>query len=187
MRSRATLIHGAFMLLSCATMARAQALSAQPNPGAELKKLGVFVGRISAEGEVKPRGGKMTSASSCEWISDGFGVLCRETATVTGMGKITDVGLMSYDANTKTYVLFQVNNMGSTWLFHGTADGDTWTWTGQDTVDGKTMQVRFTVKWTSKDSYDFKNEAGPNLDSMAVMMDGKGTRTALPPAKSAPK
>ncbi len=66
-------------------------------------------------------------------------------------------------------------------------DGDTWTWTGQDTVDGKTMQLRFTVKWTSKDSYDFKNEAGPNLDSMAVMMDGKGTRMTLSPAKPAPK
>jgi hypothetical protein len=58
-------------------MARAQAPSAQPNPGAELKKLGVFVGKITAVGEVKPGGGKMTSTSSCEWISDGFGVLCR--------------------------------------------------------------------------------------------------------------
>jgi len=60
-------------------------------------------------------------------------------------------------------------------------------WTGQDTEDGKTMQLRFTVKWTSKDSYDFKNEAGPNVDSMAVMMDGKGTRMTLPAAKPAPK
>jgi len=169
-------------------MALAQGPSGPPKPGAEVKELGVFVGKWTAVGDVKPGGGKMTShaaryTSSCEWISDGFGVLCRETATLPGMGKITDVGLLSYDANAKDYVLFQVNNMGKTWIFRGTTDGDTWTWTSQDTVDGKTMQLRFTVKWTSKDSYDFENEAGPTVDSMAVMMDGKGTRvTATKPA-----
>jgi hypothetical protein len=179
------------VLVLCTTMALAQAPSGPPKPGPEVKKLGVFVGKWTAVGDVKPGGmgpgGTMTGTSSCEWISDGFGVLCRETATVPGMGKVTDVGLLSYDASAKNYVFFQVNNVGATWIGRGTTDGDTWTWTSQDTVDGKTMQLRFTVKWISKDSYDFKNEAGPNIDSMAVMMDGKGTRMLLPPPRPAPK
>jgi len=191
MRYRATLVVGTLVLTLCTTTALAQGPAGPPKPGPEVKKLGVFVGKWTAVGDVKPGGmgpgGKMTGTSSCEWISGGFGVLCRETATVPAMGKITDVGLLSYDANAKTYVLFQVNNMGATWILRGTMDGDTWAWTGEDTVDSKTMQLRFTVKWTSKDSYDFKNEAGPNADSMAMMMDGKGTRVTAPAAKPAPK
>lgn len=49
------------------------------------------------------------------------------------------------------------------------------------------MQLCFTLKWKSHDSYDFKNEAGPNADSMTVMMDGKDTRVTAPAVKSVPK
>jgi hypothetical protein len=43
-------------------------------------------------------------------------------------------------------------------------------------MDGKTMYLRLTQKWTSKDSFDFKDEGGPATDSMTVMTEGKGTR-----------
>jgi hypothetical protein len=65
--------------------------------------------------------------------------------------------------------------------------GDTWTWNGEATRNGKTILLRFTMKWTSKDSFDFKNGVGPNADSMQVMMDGKETRVTPPAAKSAAK
>jgi hypothetical protein len=68
---------------------------------------------------------KSNYSSCCKWISQGFGVLCRETATGTGMGIVTYVGLMGYDAGAESYALCQVNNMGKTWIFHGTAEGDT--------------------------------------------------------------
>jgi hypothetical protein len=185
---RATVIVGTLMLVLCATMALAQAPPGPPKPGPEAKKLGVFVGKWIADGDVKPGGmlgpgGKSPGTESCEWTSGGFAVLCRESATVPGMGKITDVSITSYDVEAKNYVFFQVNNWGAIWTARGTLDGDTWIWTSQDTVNGKTMQLRFTQKWTSKDSYDFKTEAGPKADSMKVMMDGKETRvTATKPA-----
>jgi hypothetical protein len=191
MRHRATLIVGTLMLVLCTTMALAQGPSGPPKPGPEVKKLSVFVGKWAADGDVKPGtmgpGGKSPGTESCEWTSGGFALLCREIATVPGMGKITDVSITTYDAEAKDYVFFQVNNWGAIWTARGTLDGDTWTWTSQDTVNGKTMQLRFTQKWTSKDSYDFKNEVGPNADSMTVMMDGKETRVTAPAAKPASK
>jgi hypothetical protein len=78
-----------------------------------------------------------------------------------------------------------VNNKGQSWVFRSAPEGDTWPWTSQVTMNGQTMQMRFTVKWTSKDSYDFKTEAGPTADSLAVVMDGKGARA--PATKPPPK
>jgi hypothetical protein len=73
---------------------------------------------------------------------------------------------MTYDAEAKNYVFFQVNNFGVSWTCRGTVSGDTWTWNGEATRNGKTILLRFTMKWTSKDSFDFKKEVGPNADSM---------------------
>jgi hypothetical protein len=173
-------------------MALAQTSSVPPKPGPEVKKLGVFVGKWKVVGDVKPGGGmgpggKVTGAASCEWIFGGFGVLCDETATTPGMGELRDVVIYGYDADAKQYVLTQVTNPGYVWKCLGSVDGDTWTWSGEQTGKSKTYFLRFTTKWTSKDSYDFKNEIGPNADSMAVMMDGKETRLTASAVKPAPK
>ena len=51
----------------------------------------------------------------------------------------------------------------------------------------KTIELRFAVKRSSKDSCEFKTEAGLKADAMGVMIDGKGNRATLPPAKAAPR
>ncbi|MGH9773322.1 MAG: hypothetical protein ACRD50_00060 [Candidatus Acidiferrales bacterium] len=149
MHHRATLIVGTLALIFSTAAGLAQAPSSPPKPGPEPKKLGVFVGNWSAVGNVKHSGPQITYTSACEWVSDGFGVLCRETAAGPfgpGVDKITDVELLTYDAIAKNYVLFQVNNVGKSWILHSTAEADIWAWTGQDTMNGQTMQLRFTVK-----------------------------------------
>jgi hypothetical protein len=192
MRNRATVIV-ALTLVFCTTMTFGQAPSAPQKPGPEVKKLGVFVGKWKVVGDVKSGGGmgpggKVTGAATCEWIFGGFGVLCDETATIPGgMGELRDVVIIGYDADAKQYVLTQVTNPGYVWKCLGSVDGDTWTWFGEQTGKGKTYFLRFTMKWMSKDSYDFKNEIGPNADSMTVMMDGKETRATAPSAEPAPK
>jgi Protein of unknown function (DUF1579) len=190
MRHFPTLVVPTLILVMGVTVTLAQNSSA-PQPGPEVKELGRFSGKWTVLGDVKPggmgAGGKSTGSESCEWASNGFALLCYETVVTPGMGEITDVGIMSYDANARNYVFFQVNNWGAIWTGRGTVNGDTWTWTSEDTIDGKTMQLRFTVKWTSQDSYEFKNEIGPNADSMAVMMDGKGRRLTASAAKPAKK
>jgi hypothetical protein len=191
MRHRAALVVPTLMLALCTTTALSQGPSASPKLGPEVKQLGVFVGKWAAEGDLKPGpmgpGGKTTVTESCEWTSGGYAVLCRETSTVPGMGKVTHVSIVSYDAEAKNYVSFKVSNLGRVWTTRGTVNGDTWTWTGEHTMDGNTTQYRITQRWTSKDSFDFKSEAGSNADSMMVMEDGKESRVTAPPASPTPK
>jgi hypothetical protein len=54
-------------------------------------------------------------------------------------------------------------------------------------MDGNTTQYRITQKWTSKDSLNFKSEAGSNAASMMVMEDGKESRVTASPASPPPK
>ena len=93
-----------------------------------------------------------------------------------GGGGLTDVYLVAYDAEAKNYFFTQVSAGGVVWTGRGTANGDTWTWAVDTTTDGKPIHFRFTDKWTSPDSFDFKNEVGDNSDSMKVMMTGKQAR-----------
>jgi hypothetical protein len=121
-------------------------------------------------------GGQTTGTADCEWVAERFGVLCRESVPLPGGGGLTDVYLVAYDAEAKNYFFTQVSAGGVVWTGRGTANGDTWTWAVDTTTDGKPIHFRFTDKWTSPDSFDFKNEVGDNSDSMKVMMTGKQAR-----------
>src|ERR1700722_6022099 len=98
MRHHAVLSLQTFLLLLCANMATAQAPSLPSRPEVELKKLSAFVGKWTAEGDLKPGpmgpGGKTTVSESCEWTSGGYAILCHETSTMPGMGTITHVSIM---------------------------------------------------------------------------------------------
>src|SRR5947209_19073053 len=82
----------------CTTLALAQASFTPPKPGPEVQQLGKFVGEWTTVGTVKPGpmgpGGKVTGTESCEWVSGGYAVLCKETAIVPGIGKLTELSLI---------------------------------------------------------------------------------------------
>jgi hypothetical protein len=186
-----TLLGLSVQLILCTAATLAQGRSAPPNIGPEVKRLSVFVGKWTAEGELKPGpmgpGGKMPITRSCNWTYDGIGILCHEIDTIPGMGIVSHVILMSYDAHAGDYVLFNASNMGHIWICRGTVNGDVWTWTGEHTMGGQTMLLRLTQKWTSKDSFDFQDEGGPDAKSMTVTTDGKGTRAKMSAGDTAPK
>lgn len=166
----------------CATLAVAQT-SPPPKPGPEAEKIGAYVGKWNTEahvptGAMGSSGGKTTGTISCEWVADRFGVFCRESVPIPGRGSLTDVYLIAYDATTKNYFFTQVSAGGVIWTGHGTVNGDTRVWTVDSTADGKPIQFRFTEKWTSPDSYDFKNEVIESGNSSKVMMEGKETRVS---------
>lgn len=150
-------------------------------PGPEVKKLAVYVGKWTVEGNVPSGamgsgGGKTHGSTTCEWIADGYGVLCNENIPIPGSEPLKDTYVMAYDDTSKDYFFAQVNVGGGVMSGHGTLEGDTWTWTVDMTVRGKPLHARFTEKFTSPDVYEFKNEFGETPDSMKVMMDGKETR-----------
>jgi len=191
MRHRFPIIVAALALLLCTTIAFAQAPTAPPKPGPEVKKMAALIGTWATTVEMKPvpgmsPGGKATSTRSCVWAVGGFGVSCKETSDMGPMGKITSVSIMAYDSEEKNYVYSEVSSDGETIVSRGVVNGDTWVFDADSPMQGKMMHGRFTVKYTSKDACEIKFELGPDANSMQLVMEGKEVRVK-PPAPAASK
>ena len=171
------------VVLSCASFGLAQnPQGGPPEPGPEVKKMGMFAGRWNEQGDMKSSsmgpGGNFTATETCDWTSGGFALLCRETTVMAGMGNATGVSLMAYDAEAKNYVYTEVDSFGQVQVSHGTVDGNNWTWTSDTAMGGQNLHMKFTMNFTSQDAYDMKFEAGPNVNSMQTVMEGKAMRMA---------
>jgi Protein of unknown function (DUF1579) len=183
MRLRVTLM-STLAFAFCAPLALAQSSMAPPKPGPEVKKLGIMVGKFTNEGEMKAGAmgpnspaQKSTGSDDCRWAAGGFGVTCTSSVDMGGM-KATEVALIYYDPTSKMYHYHSVDSAGDIDDATGTVNGDTWTWTGDMIQGGKTMHSRFTMKVASKDSFEYKVEAGDSESSMTEVMSGKEMRVA---------
>jgi hypothetical protein len=171
-----------FALLAAAALAGAQAASAQaPAPTAEHKRLGYFVGKWNAEGELKPGpmgpGGKYTASDTCEWFEGGFSVICRSEGKMpTGPAK--SIGILSYSAEEKAYTYYGTDNSGMTMASvpKGTRQGDTWTYLDESTMGGQKVKSRVTIKEVSPKEYTFRMEfQGPD-GKWTPVMEAKNTK-----------
>jgi hypothetical protein len=163
-------------------------------PGPEVEKLAVMVGRFTVEDELKagamgPNSPAMkyTGTDDCRWASGGFAVIC---TTVLHMGakKYTETSFLYYDPTAKTYQYHAVDSSGGVEDKTGTVSGDTWTFFGESTFSGKVYHTRYTMKFVSRDSFEYTDESGESEDSMKVFVSGKETRVATTkPATSQPK
>ena len=179
MRHRVPMIAVALVLLLCTPVAFSQAPTAQPGP--EVKKMADMIGTWSTTYEMKAvpgvsPAGKATSTRTCVWTAGGFGVSCEETLHMGAMGTITSDALIAYDAAAKNYIHSEVSNDGEAFVSRGTVNGDTWVFDNDSMMQGKPTHGRFTAKYTSKDTCEMKYEAGPDANSMQLILDGKETR-----------
>jgi Protein of unknown function (DUF1579) len=185
MRNRATLIAGVLGVIFCTRPSLAQMAPTPPKPGPEVKKLGVMVGKWVAEGTLKSNdtgpGGKFSGTETCEWTANGFGIACHSIDDIGERVKVIGSGLVGYDPASKTYTYVEVGALGTS-VYRGTVDGESWTWMS----NGKTTVQRFTVKYTSTDSCDWKVEEGPNADSMKTVLEAKQKRVAATSAAKPP-
>jgi hypothetical protein len=76
----------------------------------------------------------------------------------------------------KTYSYDEYNSMGEAVHSKGTLDGDIWTWTSAQKMNGQTMQGRFTMKTLSATSYWLKYEISQDGTNGITAMAGKGTK-----------
>jgi Protein of unknown function (DUF1579) len=150
-----------------------------PKPGAEYKKLDVFAGSWTLDGDLKPGamgpGGKMTESEKCEWMDGGFFLVCH-TDFKSGMGDGVGLAVMGYSNENKSYTYREFNSWGEFDDSKGSVDGDTWTWTSDEKVRDKTVKGRFTTKMTSPTAYDFSFEMSPDGTTWTTVMDGKATK-----------
>lgn len=157
----------------------AQEAGGPPKPGAEHAKLGFFVGKWTSEGDLKPSvyspGGKFTFTEECEWLAGNFAIICHSEGQTTG-ATVKGVSIMSYDAGEGKYIYFESNSVGENTYSHGTVDGNTWTWTNEEQMGGKTVHGRFTLTRLDDNTASYKFELGAGSDPLAVIMEGKQTR-----------
>jgi len=174
-------------VLACASSAIAGGQSQttpKPGPPPEVEKLAVMVGRFTVEDELKAGvmgpnspATKYTGTEDCRWVAGGFAVIC--TAVLdTGATKYTETSFIYYDPTAKSYQYHAVDSSGEIENKSGTVSGDTWTWLGESTIAGKPYHTRYIMKFVSKDSFEYTDEAGESENSMKVFVSGKETRVA---------
>jgi hypothetical protein len=172
----------ACVVLSVISVPLASAQPGQaPKPGPEHQRLGYFVGKWTAEGEMKPGpmgpGGKFTSSDNCEWFEGRFAVVCHSEGK-TAMGPMKGIGILSYSPEEKVYTYAGVDNSGMTMttIPRGTVQGDTWTYTDESMMGGKKVKTRVVIKELSPTAYTFRMEMQGPDGKWAPMMESKNTK-----------
>lgn len=165
----------AWLVLSGAALAQMQ----MPKPGPEHKKLDIFAGTWTLNGETKASSmgpaGKVTENEKCEWMEGGFFLVCH-TDFKTTMGDGSGVSVLGYSAEDKTYTYREFNSWGEFTDSKGSLNGDAWTWTSDEKMGGMSMKGRFTMKVTSPTAYDFSFEMSQDGTQWSTVMDGKATK-----------
>jgi hypothetical protein len=150
-----------------------------PKPGPEHKKLDMFAGSWSLEGDMKASAmspaGKITEDEKCEWMDGNFFLICH-TNFEGSLGSGTGVSILGYSGDDKVYTYREFNSWGEFDDSKGTVDGDTWTWTSDEKMGGKTMKGKFTMKIVAPTSYTFMFEMSPDGTNWTTVMDGKATK-----------
>ena len=165
-----------------ASVAGLQLAAAQaPKPGPEHQRLGYFVGKWNAEGEMKPGpmgpGGKMKSADTCEWFEGKYSVICRYEGSGP-MGPSKGIGILGYSPEEKVYTYYGIDNSNMTMASvpRGTIKGDTWTYADEGTMGGKKYKSRVIIKELSPTEYTFRMDMQGPDGKWTPMMESKNTK-----------
>ncbi len=166
-------------VLICAALGAAQNPPKPLKPGPEVQKLAYFLGTWKSEANLQPSpfgpGGKFTGWEHNEWMPGGFFIV-EHTKGSTPMGNATGIAFMGYDPERKVYIYNAFSSLGEAEAATGTVNGDTWTWTNQQPMNGKMMKGRFTMTITSPTAYTMKFEMGPVDGDYATIMEGTVTK-----------
>jgi hypothetical protein len=151
-----------------------------PKPGPEHKKLDIFAGSWTLEGDSKPGpmgpGGKITESETCEWMEGGFYLVCHVKFTSATMGSGSGLSVMGYSHDDKIYTYREFNSDGEFVDAKGAWDGDTISWASEDKMGGMTMKGRFTMKNISTTSYNFSFEMSQDGANWTTFMEGKASK-----------
>jgi len=181
MRTKALQISVCLVLSS--GLALAQAPGEKPKPGPEHKRLGYFIGKWTAEAEMKPSpfmpGGRMTNHDTCEWFDGGFAVVCRSEGKGP-MGPTKALGILGYSTEEKAYTYYAVNNgpMDMATVPRGTVQDRSWVYDDEAKMGGKMVKSRYTIQEISPTSYTFKWEILGDDGAWQTLMEGKSNKSA---------
>ena len=162
-----------------AALILAGAAIAQTKPGPELKKLDIFVGTWTLNGNMKAgaagAGGTMIENNKCDWMEGGFYLVCHSDYKGT-MGSGTGLSVMGYSAEDKAYTFREFESDGEFVDSRGKLDGETWTWTNDENMNGTTVKGRFTIQMTSGSSYTYAFDMSQDGTKWSTVMEGKARK-----------
>ena len=160
-------------------MAVAAAQMEPLKPAPELKKLDMFAGSWTLDGDMKASpmgpGGKILETETCEWMQGNFYLVCH-TDFKGSMGSGTGLSIMGYSSDDKVYSYREFNSWGEFDDSKGTLDGDTFSWTNETKMGGMTMKGRFVMKNLTPMAYNFSYEMSQDGAKWTTVMDGKATK-----------
>jgi hypothetical protein len=150
-----------------------------PKPGPEVQKLAYYVGTWRFEGEIKAGSffpaGKYSVTGTCEWFAGGFHVVCRSEGTGPA-GKRTELSILAYDAEAKTYTYYGISSLGENDSSQGSLTGNTWTYLWDGKAAGKPAKFRYTEVQVWPTAYTFKLENSVAGGPWTVIEEGKATK-----------
>lgn len=157
----------------------AQEQQSMPRPSPQHQRMSYFAGNWTAEGMMKlsPKGNPapFSLTESGEWVSNGFFLETR-TSMKSPMGPINSVRVMGYNPDNGLYTYNVYNSLGEHQMATGKLQGNTWTWTSEQKLNGVVSQARYTITTITPDSYTFRQEVATPGGGWATVMEGKASR-----------
>ena len=170
-----------FLLLAIVATNSAYAQMGPPTPAPELKKLDFMAGDWTIEGTLVagPPGTpptKFLSVDHGEWQEGKFFLVVHADVNIESMGKSKDLAVIGYDPDKKVFTNTHFSSIGQTSTSTGTVDGDTWTWTGDESYGGMSFKVKTTMKIVSPTSYTVKVDMSMDGTNWMTALDAKATK-----------
>lgn len=157
------------LLLTAASLASGQKQTAPtPNPGPEVQRLGYFVGTWKTDtGETV----------TWEWFDGGFS-LVGHVENSGPEGKSTELRIMTYDPNKRTYSQYRVTSLGpgGNLTTGGTVTGNTWLSQWDGTASGKSARYRFSIIEVTPSAFTAKLEVSVADGPWTVAFETKGVK-----------
>ena len=173
------------LVVSVLALTWAVALQAQaPKPGPEHKRLGMFLGSWSVDGEFKPGNGygvpagKVNTVERYQWMPSEF-LLQMNRDGKGPAGDIKEMIIFGYDPGAKkhTGTWFDLNS-GSSMSATFANNGNTWIWSGNGYApNGKAFQERCTTTVVPNASFTVKCETSGDGKSWSPSLEWKGTKS----------
>jgi hypothetical protein len=175
---RGSIVVCVFVVL-CSIVAQAQAPQV-PKPGAEHKKLEVFLGTWTYEGEAKKSvfgpAGKVTGTETFESLGGFF--LQDRWDEKNPLGPLKGLQMWGYDPMKKTYTYNYFTTFGEIGSGTVTVSGNTWTWTGSGiSYEGKPAYGRGSLTFSGATTYTVKSEASSDGKAWIPSFEGKWTKS----------
>jgi hypothetical protein len=94
------------------------------------------------------------------------------------MGSMKGLGILSYSPEDKAFTYYGTDSSGMTMatVAKGTVQGDTWTYTDESKMGGKTIKGRYTIRVLSPTAYSFTWEMEGEGGQWQTVMEGKSTK-----------